>query len=83
MVDPKKLIETVNRLRTLVSAFDDVRIILAGSFVSLDPELEAFAGQVRPSVDISASLVYDFLNRLEQTPAFTTIRAVALEERYP
>ncbi len=83
MADPKQIIKMVRRLRALIAAFDDARTVLASSFASLDPELESLAGQVRPTVDISAALVYEFLARLEQTPEFAKVRAAALKERYP
>jgi hypothetical protein len=78
-VQPGDLVDISKRLRAALSAHDNASFALAGSFLALDYELEAIATQLRPAVDDTAALICSFLERLERTKAFETVRTAHLK----
>lgn len=67
-VEPGDLMDAVRKLRRLLSAFDDARFVINGSFASLDAELEAAAVDLRQHTQEGATSVFQFLEKLEQHP---------------
>jgi hypothetical protein len=82
-VQPGDLVDIGAKLRQLLSSHDTASYLLAHSFAEVDPELEALAGQLRPTVDSTAALIYEFLERLERTSLFVETRAERLAARRP
>lgn len=75
------LIDIAVKLRELMSACDTAEDTLGGSFVKIDPELEALATQLRPVVDDTGALALGFLERLERHPKFMKQRRHILDRR--
>lgn len=62
------LIETVRRLRRLMTAYDSASIVLDAQFPS--PDLEAKAAELRPQLDRAAHRVLHLLEDLEKHPCY-------------
>jgi hypothetical protein len=80
-VDPGDLISVSQRLRRLMAAYDDASYDVAGSFTTIDPGLEARAAELRRLLSSSGNKIFEFLEALEETPAYRHQMSVSLERK--